>query len=92
MAKGYQEFYQRCRDSSTRPKFSDEFPYKLSLGTKSDGSELLPFHSGSTFGGQILVTESYDKLFHRILSFRRADKGDTNGVVLTGQPGTGASL
>ena len=67
-------------------------PYKLSLGVKQGGTDLLPFRSGSTSGGQILVTESYDTLLHRMLSFRRQGRGDTKGVVLTGQPGTGASL
>jgi len=75
MADNYQEFYDRCRNSSTGPTPSNDFPYQISLGTNPDGEELLPFHSGDTLGGQILVTESYDKLFHRILNFRRQDKG-----------------
>ena len=90
-AAEYQEFYDRCRDGSAGPKFLDNFPHRLSLGVKPDGTELLPFRSGSTLGGEILITELYDKLYHRILDFRKNGKGDTKGVVLTRQPGTGVS-
>ena len=78
-----------CRDASTDPKFHSTFLYKLSLGTGPDDTALLPFHFKDTPGDQILVTESYLNLFKRIMNNRAT--GD-QGVVLTGQPGTGTSL
>ena len=92
MADNYQKFYDCCRNSSTSPNPSNNFPYTISLGTNLAGRELLPFHSGDTLKGQVLVTKSYDELFHHILGFRRIDMGRTSGVVITGQPGTGAPL
>jgi len=79
-----------CRDrSTTGPEFRNTFPYKLSLGAFPDGTAVLPFHADDTVGGRILVTESYYKLFNRIMAYRKDGK---RGVVLTGQPGTGTSL
>lgn len=43
-------------------------------------------------GNQILVTESYENLHNRILVTRGDDIGQSRGIVLTGQPGTGTSL
>jgi hypothetical protein len=86
-----QQFYEHWRDGSTRPKFSDKFPYTLSLGMDSIGRSLMPFHPNATSGAQILITKAYDDIFHRILRFRAIDTGHNRGVVLTGQPGIGVS-
>jgi len=77
---------------STGSNFSKTFPYKLSLGKSPDGVPLLPFRPGRTSGDQILVTESYENTFRRLLHLRKNNEGDTQGVVLTGQPGIGAPL
>ena len=73
-------------------RFSDKFPYKLSLGQDENKAPLLPFRSASMSGDQIVVTESYVHMLHRILRLRSLDKGSNRGVVVTGQPGTGASI
>jgi len=93
VADEYQQFYEYWSDISTSSnKFLKKFPYKLPLGVDSDGAPLLPFRSGRTLGNQILVIEAYDKIFDRLMVIREEDKGTTRGAVLTGQPGTGASL
>ena len=78
----------RCRSSS---EFHNEFPYQLSLGQDACNKPLLPFRSDVPIGHRLLVTKPYNDLFHRILEKRRMDKGVTRGVVVTGQPGVGAS-
>jgi len=78
-----------CRNATTGPEFLNTFPYKLSLGTWPCGTTLLPFRRRDTTGGQILVTESYNKLLNRIMAHRATG---AQGVVLTGQPGTGRFL
>ena len=98
MTGNYQEFYSHWRGSPpySEPQFPDRFagkyPYKLSLGKRKDGEPLLPFRSVSILGDQIVVTESYIHMVHRILYLRSWDRGGERGVVVTGQPGTGASL
>ena len=98
MTGDYQDFYSRWRGSPPycEPQFPDRFestyPYKLSLGKSESGEPLLPFCSDSILGDQIVVTESYMHMLHRILYLRSWDKGREKGVVVTGQPGTGASL
>ena len=92
VATRYQQFYKHWRDSSASSRFRKEFLYKLSLGEDSDGASLLPFCRDKTSGNQILVTTSYNIMFHRLVRLRRKDKGTTKGAVLTGQPGVGASL
>jgi len=87
--RGYTKFYMHCLDPSNGPKFRTTIPYKLSFGAFPDGKAILPFHLKDTTGGRILVTQSYYKLFRRIMD-HRATGGE--GVVLTGQPGTGTSL
>ena len=79
-----QQFYNHWRDISANSEFNKTFPYELPLGTKP------PVRPDSTSGNKIIVTKSYDDMFHRILSFRGNDQGPEKGVVLTGQPGTGA--
>ena len=91
MTDRVQRFYEHWRYDSTRPKFSDKFPYTLSLGTDSRGAPLMPFNLNATLGAQILITKAYDDMFHRILDFRATDTGSNRGVVLTGQPGIGVS-
>ena len=92
MTDEYQQFYEYWSDSSASKRFLKKFPYKLSLGVDSRGTPLLPFHSRSTSGNQIVVTKAYDKIFDRLMALREEDEGDDIGAVLTGQPGTGASL
>jgi len=48
----------------------------------------IPYQSGS----QILVTESYERMFHHLLLLRRDDEGSRKGAVITGQPGIGTPL
>src|SRR5258707_2590585 len=88
----YQQFYDHWRDRSSGSNFLDQFPYKLSLGVDELGASLLPFGAGSTWDNRILVTRSYDDMYHRLLLLRQNDEGDAKGAVLTGQPGIGASL
>jgi len=64
----------------------------LELGVGTEGKPLLPFHIGDTPRNQILVTKPYDEIFRRVLCLRQRDRGKGRGVVLTGQPGIGASL
>jgi len=56
------------------------------------GKPLLPFRPDDTSENRILVTKSYDDTFYRLLHLRQRDRGKRRGAVLTGQPGTGASL
>jgi len=88
----WQEFYDLWRDSSTRPTFSEKFPYVLELGVGSAGVPLLPFNHNGTTENRILVTKSYNDMLHRLLRLRKRDQGHKKGVVFTGQPGVGASL
>ena len=99
MSERYQQFYERWRESSASSEFPTTFPSKLSLGIDSgslamdsDSELLLSFRPNSTSGDQILVTNSYNDMFYCLLCLRENDKGPTKGVVLTGQPGVGASL
>ena len=56
------------------------------------GIPLLPFRATQTSKNRILVIKSYNDMYNRILQLREVDLGTRRGVVLTGQPGTGASL
>lgn len=80
----YQAFYTNWYGDSKPGEFKDKFPYELPLGT-------LPFRPCTTCENKILVTESYETLYRRILSLRMEDDGHKRGVVVTGQPGTGES-
>ena len=80
------------RKDPTSPKFRDKFPYTLKLGVDTAGQSLLPFRPDDTSGNQILVTEAYDYMFHRLLGLRQRDRGKNKGAVLTGQPGIGVFL
>ena len=88
---GYQNFYEYWRGPD-HPKFRSEFPYKLSLGVGKSGESLLPGGPTGTSANEILVTESYNKVFYRLLRLRNKDMGNANGAVLTGQSGIGLSL
>ena len=90
MTNGYQKFYEKWDDESSSSKFRKEFPYELSLGTDQYGRSLLPFRDGSISGDKIVVTKSYDDMFHRLLRLRNKPYG--RGAVITGQPGIGGSL
>jgi len=59
-------------------------PHELLLGTDVRFSPPV--------GNQILVTQAYERMFHRLLTIRGEDSGTTKGAVVTGQPGTGASV
>jgi len=87
----FQRFYDHWRKPSTYSEFPKTFPSKLSLGVDSGSKSLLPFRPGSTLGDQILVTKSYDDMFHRLLRLRKNDEGVMRGVVLTGQPSVSTS-
>ena len=83
--KAYQQFYTSWRDSTTKPgKFEEKFPYELHTGP-------VPFLAREARENNILVTESYEALYYRILSLRGQDMGKSRGVVVTGQPGVGES-
>jgi len=56
------------------------------------GEEPLPFQKSKTPRGKIIITSSYNNMFHRLLRIRIDDAEDHRGVVITGQPGIGASL
>jgi len=83
--EGYVAFCNRWYDPAARSNFHNKFPYELSLGM---GWAISPA------GKPILVTEAYDKMFHRLLRLREDDRvGRTvKGAVVTGQPGIGAPL
>jgi len=61
-----------------------DLPYVLHLGTD------LCFPP--PMGMQIVVTKAYEDMFLRLLDLRMRDEGGNRGAVLTGQPGTGASM
>ena len=78
----YQEFYKHWYDSFAGCDFPNEFPYELSLAV--DLVDVSPS------GKRILVTKSYDDMFHRLMHLRDNDiDGDAKGAVLIGQPGIG---
>ena len=97
MTDGYQKFYEKWDDKSSRSKFLEtKFPYELSLGAHepppgadSKGVPLLPFRNEIMSGDKILVTKSYDDMFHRLVRLRNEYEG--RGAVITGQPGIGGS-
>jgi len=83
-----QAFYEHWLQNPFRP--SSNFPYDISLGENDVGEPLLQFHPYDTADSKIMITEAYDRIFHRILDLRQTDP-DTQGVVITGQPGIGES-
>ena len=87
----YMQFYEHWHRSDANSSFLGTLPYKLSLGVDSNKKCLLPFHRNDS-GDQILVTRSYNTMFHRLLRLRGADTGTTRGAVITGQPGIGMCL
>ena len=94
VAVGYecQQFCEYWSTDSSGRNFINAFPYRFSLGVDQGGVSLLPFHPTSTSRNEIVVTKSYDDMFHRLLQLRMRDAGDARGAVLTGQPGIGAYL
>ena len=87
----FKGFYDRWLESSAVSKFIDTFPYKLSLGMDRSLGVLLDHY---TVGAQIIVTESYENIYRRLLRLREEDEDveRPTGAVITGQPGTGESL
>ena len=77
--------YTHWRDrQEASSDFINEFPYELSLGVNSSAME--PSRK------VILVTKAFDEVYHRLLRPREFDEWDRHkGVVITGQPGVGAS-
>jgi hypothetical protein len=75
----FQTFYNYWCDHDR--SFPETFPSVLSLGTKPP--------VGSLPGDKILVTEAYEALYRRLVEMRAS--GGYLGVVITGQPGIGAS-
>jgi hypothetical protein len=88
----WQQFYEHWHNSFASSKFRNSFLYISELGVNPEGKSLLPFNADDTSEGRIVITESYNDMFRRILYLRKVDKGNARGVVLTGQPGTGAFL
>jgi len=88
---GDQRLYKLWRNKPDDSDFLNTFPYKLSVGVDSYGASLSAYCSGPV-GGQIIVTKSYDDMFHRLLRLRMDRMGRAQGAVITGQPGIGASL
>lgn len=80
-----QQFYGHWHDLHNFD-FPTQFPYRLSLGGVS------PIRPHDTKENVILITKSYNDIFHRILRLRHVFLGNTRGVVLNGQPGTGTFL
>lgn len=81
-----QQFYAKWR-GATLPEHTS-LPYEIEVGLHEDGTPLLPFHAHATSESRILITKTYEDIFHRLLDLRRVDKS-TGGAVITGQPGTG---
>ena len=83
-----QKFYEYWRSRGYGSDLKKEFPYPLLLG----GPEVeLPIHPAHTIDNKIVVTKEYHDMYFRILRLRQA-YGPRGGVVLTGQPGIGASI
>lgn len=82
----YQQFYDTWRGATIPSEFETKLPYVLSLVESPPA--YIPDQPS------ILVTETYEKLLHRILCIRRRDAEERfrNGILLTGQPGTGTSM
>jgi len=90
---GCQEFYEHWRGDANKSKFLHKFPYKLSLEIDRTGNPpVVPLPLPTESGSRIIVTESYEKMFHHLLLIRTRDLGNRKGAVITGQPGIGASL
>ena len=81
-------FYNHWRGRRYGSDLQEQFPYTLSLG--GEGVQL-PVEPDGTTDNNIVVTEGYHKMYYRILDFRKPGRPN-RGVVLTGQPGTGASV
>ena len=98
MTDGYQKFSEHWDKRSSHSEFlKKKFPYELSLGARepppgadSKDVPLLPFRNERMSGDNILVTKSYDDMFHRLVRLRNEYYG--RGAVITGQPGIGGSL
>jgi hypothetical protein len=75
--------YDHWRDRSG--DFNKTPPYKLRFGR---GVKPPLFVGNTDLESEILVTESYQGFFDRLLRLRASDPG-IGGAVITGQPGTG---
>ena len=81
----HQEFYDYWYNSSHTldPKTP---PYKQSLGGPK---ARLPVHPLGVSGNELVITESYNKMYYRLLYLRKTGTPGS-GAVITGQPGIGA--
>jgi len=87
---GYQAFYDYWRDKSASSHLSKTPPYDLPLGLDLQNEPFLPFLPETEI---ICVTRAFVDMSARILALRMEDYGGQSaGVVLTGQPGTGTSM
>ena len=85
----FKKFYNHWLKSTAASNFSNSFPYELSLEMIDEPPA--PFCVCGTPEPKILVTESYENMFCRLLHLREDYYGCSTGAVLTGQPGTGES-
>ena len=96
MTDGYQQFYKKWDKKSSHSEFLEtKFPYELSLGAHEPppgadlkGLPLLPFRSEIMSGDKIVVTKSYDDMFHR-LHTQSGDRRDLGGRVIDRPGGRG---
>ena len=88
MTDDYKNFYDHWRNRAYGSGLRKRFPYKLSLGVPG------PMGADNTSNSEIVVTSAYHEMYYRILGFRKrsASAVRNGGIVLTGQPGVGASL
>ena len=92
MTSWHHRFNQNWRNRSKSSKFLDKFPYLLPLGVNQDNNSYRPYLLPIETRKEILVTESYEKMFHRLMLLRTQDFGGQRGAVITGQPGIGAYI
>ena len=90
-SRDFVEFYKTWRDETASSEFRDKFPYRLSLGRQLPPERLPLFLIMQPWKGGILVPESYEIMFRRLLRFCKLGRGSSRGVILTGQPGVGVS-
>lgn len=84
MLNEYQKFYDYWRRRPDGSNLLNEFPHQQSLG----GTHL--FRTPRTSKGAILIIESYDSMFHRLMGLRMQSRGvpvGDRGVDITGQSG-----
>ena len=81
-----QESYNRWHTEPLQQ--SSKFPYIMSLGT--DRRDYLLSFGADLAAANIVVTEAYEAMYHRIVNIREGWESDI-GVLLTGEEGIGVS-